>query len=144
MVTLALIQGVVNTFVIFFSRIVGHTVDRLVFKNERGHGIGFWVTTIIAEILLAILASIVVLWFSRKREYRADSGAAILVGKKPMIGALETLRASIDKKHLPDQMASFGISGTRKRGLAALFATHPHLEDRIRALRESASPDYRP
>ncbi|MGD8443112.1 MAG: protease HtpX [Desulfobacterales bacterium] len=141
MVTLALIQGVVNTFVIFFSRIVGHTVDRLVFRNERGHGVGFWVTTILTEILLAILASIVVFWFSRRREYRADSGAAVLVGKKPMIEALETLRASINKLHLPDEMAAFGISGARKRGLAALFATHPPLEDRIRALQESASPD---
>jgi heat shock protein HtpX len=99
------------------------------------------VTTILTEILLAILASIVVFWFSRRREYRADSGAAVLVGKKPMIEALETLRASINKLHLPDEMAAFGISGARKRGLAALFATHPPLEDRIRALQESASPD---
>lgn len=142
MVTLALIQGVVNTFVIFLSRVVGHTVDRLIFRNERGHGIGFWVTTILAEILLAILASIIVFWFSRRREYRADSGAASLVGKRPMIGALETLRASVNKQHLPDQMAAFGISGTKKRGLAALFATHPQLEDRIRALQKSAYPDF--
>ena len=141
MVTLALIQGIVNTFVIFFSRIVGQTVDRLVFRNERGHGIGFWVTTILTEILLAILASIIVFWFSRRREYRADSGAAGLVGKRSMIGALETLRTSINKEHLPDEMAAFGISGTKKRGLAALFATHPHLEDRIKALQESAYPD---
>jgi heat shock protein HtpX len=142
MVTLALIQGVVNTFVIFLSRIIGYTVDRVVFKNERGRGIGFWITTIVAQIVLAILASIIVFWFSRKREYRADSGSASLVGKKPMIGALESLKASIQQKHLPEEMAAFGISGSKKRGLAALFATHPDLDDRIQALRESAYPDY--
>lgn len=142
MVTLALIQGVVNTFVIFLSRIIGHIVDRVVFKNERGRGIGFWLTTIIAEIVLAILASIVVFWFSRRREYRADSGAAGIVGKRPMIEALESLKASIGQRHLPDEMAAFGISGGKKRGLAALFATHPDLGDRIRALAESEYPDY--
>lgn len=141
MVTLALIQGVVNTFVIFLSRVIGYTVDRVVFKKERGRGIGFWLTTIIAEIVLAILASIIVFWFSRKREYRADSGAAGIVGKRPMIEALESLKASIQRPHLPDEMAAFGISGTKKRGLAALFATHPDLDDRIRALAESSYPD---
>jgi len=144
MVTLALIQGVVNTFVIFFARVIGYTVDRVIFKNERGHGIGFWITTIIAEMMLAILASIIVFWFSRRREYRADSGSADLVGKKPMIGALESLKASIQQPHLPDQMAAFGISGNKKRGLAALFATHPDLDDRINALTESRYPDYKP
>lgn len=142
MVTLALIQGVVNTFVIFLSRVIGYIVDRAVFKNERGRGIGFWLTTILAEIVLAILASIIVFWFSRRREYRADSGAASLVGKKPMIGALESLKASIRRQHLPDEMAAFGISGSRKRGLAALFATHPDLDDRIRALAQSTYPDH--
>jgi heat shock protein HtpX len=142
MVTLALIQGVVNTFVIFLSRIIGYAVDRAVFKNERGRGIGFWVTTIVAEIVLAILASIIVFWFSRKREYRADSGAAGIVGKRPMIDALRSLKASLQKAHLPDEMAAFGISGTKKRGLAALFATHPDLDDRIRALAESSYPDH--
>lgn len=112
------------------------------FKNERGRGIGFWLTTILAEIVLAILASIIVFWFSRRREYRADSGAASLVGKKPMIGALESLKASIRRQHLPDEMAAFGISGSRKRGLAALFATHPDLDDRIRALAQSTYPDH--
>jgi heat shock protein HtpX len=141
MVTLALIQGVVNTFVIFLSRVIGYVVDRAVFKNERGRGIGFWLTTILAEIVLAILASIIVFWFSRRREYRADSGAASLVGKKPMIGALGSLKASIRRQHLPDEMAAFGISGSKKRGLAALFATHPDLDDRIRALAESSYPD---
>lgn len=142
MVTLALIQGVVNTFVIFFSRVIGYAVDRAVFKTERGRGIGYWVTTIVAEIVLAILASIIVFWFSRKREYRADSGAAGIVGKRPMIDALRSLKASLQKAHLPDEMAAFGISGTKKRGLAALFATHPDLDDRIRALAESSYPDH--
>ena len=141
MVTLALIQGVVNTFVIFFSRVIGNIVDRVVFKNERGHGIAFWVTTIIAEILLAILASIIVFWFSRRREYRADSGAAAMVGKGPMIGALKSLKRSINQPHLPDEMAAFGISGSKKRGLASLFATHPDLDDRIKALEVSSYPD---
>ena len=144
MVTLALIQGVVNTFVIFFARVIGHVVDRMIFRNERGHGMGFWVTTMIAEIFLAVLASIVVFWFSRMREYRADSGAADLTGKKPMIGALEALKSSMRRPHLPDQVAAFGISGTKRRGLAALFATHPDLDDRIRALDRSDYPDFRP
>lgn len=143
MITLALIQGVVNTFVLFLSRVVGHTVDKVVFKNERGHGPAFWITTIIAEIVLAILASIVVFYFSRKREYRADSGAAALIGKKPMIGALEALKASIRQPHLPDKMAAFGISGTKRSGLAALFATHPNLDDRIASLEASNYPDYK-
>lgn len=144
MVTLALIQGVVNTFVIFFARVIGYTVDRVILRNERGHGMGFWVTTMIAEIFLAILASIIVFWFSRKREYRADSGAADMVGKQPMISALESLKASIQQPHLPDQMAAFGISGSKKRGLAALMATHPDLDDRIAALARSAYPDHKP
>lgn len=143
MITLALIQGVVNTFVLFLSRVVGHTVDRVVFKNERGHGPAFWITTIIAEIVLAILASIIVFYFSRKREYRADSGAAALVGKKPMIGALEALKASVRQPHLPDKLAAFGISGAKRRGLKALFATHPDLDDRITTLEMSVYPDYK-
>ncbi len=143
MITLALIQGVVNTFVLFLSRIIGHTVDRVVFKNERGHGPAFWITTIIAEVVLAVLASIVVFYFSRKREYRADSGAAALVGKKPMMGALDALKASVRQPHLPDKMAAFGISGSRRRGLAALFATHPDLDDRIATLGNSSYPDYK-
>ena len=138
MVTLALIQGVINTFVIFFSRIIGNIVDRVVFKNEEGHGIAFWVTTILAEIFLALLASIIVFWFSRRREYSADHDAAEMVGKKHMIGALKSLKASIQQPHLPDQMAAFGISGKKRRGLAMLFSTHPDLDDRIKAL-EAAS-----
>jgi len=143
MITLALIQGVVNTFVLFLSRVIGHTVDRVVFKNERGHGPAFWITTIIAEIVLAILASIIVFYFSRKREYRADSGAAALVGKKPMAGALETLKASIRQPHLPDKLAAFGISGAKRSGLKALFSTHPDLDDRIAALEASDYPDFK-
>lgn len=143
MITLALIQGVVNTFVLFLSRVIGHTVDRVVFKNERGHGPAFWITTIIAELVLAILASIVVFYFSRKREYRADSGAAALVGKKPMMGALEALKTSLRQPHLPDKMAAFGISGAKRRGLAALFATHPDIDDRIGSLERSDYPDYK-
>jgi heat shock protein HtpX len=144
MVTLALIQGVVNTFVIFFARVIGHTVDKVIFRSEREHGMGFWIATIIAEIFLGILASIIVFWFSRRREYRADSGAADFVGKKPMMGALESLKASIQQTHLPDQMAAFGISGTKKMGLKSLFATHPDLDDRIAALARSSYPDYKP
>lgn len=143
MITLALIQGVVNTFVLFLSRVIGHTIDRVVFKNERGHGPAFWITTIISEIVLAILASIIVFYFSRKREYKADSGAAALVGKKPMIGALEALKASVRQPHLPDKLAAFGISGTKRTGLKALFSTHPDLEDRVAALEMSVYPDYK-
>lgn len=143
MITLALIQGVVNTFVLFLSRVVGHTIDRVVFKNERGHGPAFWITTIIAEIVLAVLASIIVFYFSRKREYKADTGAATLVGKKPMIGALEALKSSIHQPHLPDKLAAFGISGAKRSGLKALFATHPDLEDRIATLERSVYPDYK-
>ena len=117
MVTPAFIQGVVNTFVIFFSRVIGNIVDRVVFRNEEGHGIAFWVTTIIAEIFLAILASMIVFWFSRRREYRADSDAASLVGKRPMIGALTSLKRSVTQAHLPDEMAAFGVSGSKKKRL---------------------------
>ena len=143
MITLALIQGVVNTFVLFLSRVIGHTIDRVVFKNERGRGPAFWITTIIAEIVLAVLASIIVFYFSRKREYKADTGAAALVGKKPMIGALEALKASVRQPHLPDKLAAFGISGTKRTGLKALFSTHPDLEDRVAALEMSVYPDYK-
>jgi len=136
MVTLALIQGVVNTFVIFLSRVVGHLVDRVVFKTERGHGPAFWVTAIIAELLLGILASLIVMWFSRQREFRADAGAAQLAGRHKMIAALQRL-ASARTEPLPDKMAAFGIAGLRgEGGLKRLFMTHPPLEERIAALRE--------
>jgi len=136
MVTLALIQGVVNTFVIFLSRVIGQFVDRAVFKNEQGHGIGFWVTTIAAELVLGILASIIVMWFSRRREFRADAGGARLAGREKMIGALERLKRAADEP-LPDQMAAFGISGPIGEGLKRLFMTHPPLDERIAALRSS-------
>jgi heat shock protein HtpX len=134
MVTLTLIQGVVNTFVLFLSRVVGHFVDRLVFRNEEGHGIGFFLVTIVAQILLGILASILVMWFSRRREFRADAGGARLAGTPQMIGALERLKAAADPTPLPDQLSAFGISGGKK-GLMRLFLTHPPLEERIVALK---------
>ncbi|MCX4188130.1 protease HtpX [Methylophaga sp. OBS4] len=133
MVTMALIQGVVNTFVIVLSRVIGHVVDRTIFKVERGHGPAFWITSIIAELILAFLASIIVLWFSRQREYRADAGAASLVGAPKMIAALQRL-AGTATEPLPDQLHALGISGGRG-GLSALFMTHPPLEERINALR---------
>jgi len=137
MVTLALIQGVVNTFVIFLSRVIGHTVDRVIFKTERGHGPAFWITAIIAEIVLGILASIIVMWFSRQREYRADAGGANLAGREKMIAALQRLQKSVKQPHLPDQLAAFGISGGIGSGLKSLLMSHPPLEDRIAALREA-------
>lgn len=136
MVTLALIQGVVNTFVIFLSRIIGSLVDRVVFKNERGQGIAFWITTIVAELVLGILASIIVMWFSRQREFRADAGGAALAGREKMIGALERIKAYYQPSHLPSQMAAFGISGGIGGGIKKLFMSHPPMEERIRALRE--------
>lgn len=137
MVTLALIQGVVNTFVFFLSRVIGHVVDRVVFKTERGHGPAFWITAIIAQIVLGILATIIVMWFSRYREFRADAGSAKLASRGKMIAALERLRAGVNQPHLPDQLAAFGISGRVKSGLARLFMSHPPLEERILALREA-------
>jgi heat shock protein HtpX len=134
MVTLTLIQGVVNTFVIFLSRVIGHTVDRVVFKNERGHGPAFWVTTIVAQMVLGILASIIVMWFSRQREFRADRGGASLAGGGAMIAALERLN-SLHPAPLPEKMAAFGIAGGAGGGLKRLFMTHPPLEERIAALR---------
>jgi heat shock protein HtpX len=138
MVTMALIQGVVNTFVVFLARVVGHFVDRVILKNEEGHGLGYFLTTIVAEIVLGILASIIVAWFSRQREYRADAGAARLEGPNKMIAALQRLAQSHEESHLPDQMAAFGISG-RHSALGALFLSHPPLEDRIRALQQGAA-----
>ncbi len=137
MVTLTLIQGVVNTFVIFLARVVGHTVDRVVFKNEEGHGPAFWITTIVSEIVFGLLATVIVMHFSRQREFRADSGGAKLAGREHMIGALERLQ----QRHagpLPDKMAAFGIAGGRMKGLKRFFMTHPPLEDRIAALKASA------
>lgn len=134
MVTLALIQGVVNTFVIFLSRIIGHTVDRVVFKTERGHGPAFMITSIVAQMVLGVLASIVVMWFSRQREFRADAGGAQLAGRNKMIAALERLKQQHEPSQLPDRIAAFGISG-RNNGIRGLFMSHPPLEMRIAALR---------
>jgi heat shock protein HtpX len=134
MVTLTLIQGVVNTFVIFLSRVIGHTVDRVVFKTEEGHGPAFMITSIVAQLVLGLLATIIVMWFSRQREFRADAGGASLAGREQMISALEWLR----QRHagpLPEKMAAFGISGGGAGGWKRLFMTHPPLEERIAALR---------
>ena len=133
MVTLALVQGVVNTFVIFLSRVIGHLVDRVVFKVERGHGPAFWIVSMVAQFVLAILASIIVMWFSRWREYRADAGGASLAGREKMISALRRLKDVSNPQPLPDEMAAFGISGA---GLKELFASHPPLDDRIAALEQ--------
>jgi heat shock protein HtpX len=137
MVTLALIQGVINTFVFFLSRVIGHIIDRAIFKTERGHGPAYWFTTIIAQLVLGILASAIVMWFSRHREYRADAGAASLEGKQKMIGALERLQKSVNQPHLPEQLEAFGISGGMADGLKSLFMSHPPLADRIEALRRA-------
>jgi len=134
MVTLALIQGVVNTFVMFLSRVIGHTVDRVVFKSERSGGPAFFVTMIIAELVLGVLASIIVMWFSRQREFRADHGGASLAGRKNMIAALERLD-SLHPAPLPEKMAAFGIAGGGASGLKRLFMTHPPLAERIAALK---------
>lgn len=135
MITLTLIQGVVNTFVFFLSRVIGHVVDRVVFKVQRGHGPAYWITAIIAQIILGILASAIVMWFSRYREFKADAGSANIVGKNKMISALERLKCGADAPHLPDQLEAFGISGGMKSGFSKLFMSHPPLDERIAALR---------
>lgn len=135
MITLALIQGVVNTFVIVASRVVGHLIDRLVFKTERGHGPAFYITSIIAQLVFGLLASVIVFYFSRQREFRADAGAASLAGREKMIAALQQLQRGVNQPHLPDQMAAFGISGNKSSGFKRYFMTHPPLEERIAALR---------
>ncbi len=133
MVTLTLIQGVVNTFVIFLSRIIGHVVDRTVFNTREGYGPAYWITSLIAQFVLGILAMMIVAWFSRWREFRADAGGAALAGRRKMISALQRL-AQTQPEPLPDEMAAFGIAGG---GLHELFASHPPLEKRIQALREA-------
>jgi heat shock protein HtpX len=138
MITLALIQGVVNTFVIFLSRIIGQFVDKAIFKVQRGHGPAFWITVIIAQLVLGIFASIIVMYFSRKREFRADQGGAELAGRENMIAALQRLQAQHEPSVLPDQLAAFGISGRGGLGIKKLFMSHPPLEERIEALRSSA------
>ena len=125
-----------NTFVLFFSRVIGHAVDKIVFKTQRGYGPAYWITTIIAQVVLSILASIIVMWFSRRREFRADVAGAQLAGSGAMIGALQRLqRESGQASDMPDSMMAFGISSIpKKKNLAKLFMTHPPLEERIHAL----------
>lgn len=138
MVTLALIQGVVNTFVMFFARIIGSVVDRALSKDEnQSYGMGFYITTFVAEIVLGILASAIVMWFSRYREFRADAGGASLAGRNAMINALRRLQQEQEvPNQLPDSMAAFGINQGLRSGLMALFASHPPLEVRIKALQD--------
>lgn len=137
MVTLTLIQGVVNTFVLFFSRVIGYTVDKVIFKTREGTGPAFFITMIISELLLGVLASIVVMWFSRQREYRADIGGGQLAGKQKMIAALKRLKAQYESSTLPKSIAALGISGEQGMGLKELFSTHPSLDDRIARLQQN-------
>jgi heat shock protein HtpX len=137
MVTLALIQGVVNAFVMFFARIVGNFVDKVIFKNERGPGIAFYITTFVTEIILGILASTIVAWFSRRREFRADEAGAALTSNAAMASALMRLKETYDQpSELSGELVAFGIRGEGK--LSALFSSHPPLDDRIAALQNAA------
>ena len=137
MVTLTLIQGVVNTFVIFLARVVGGFIDKAVFKNEEGRGVGYFVTVMVLEIVFGILASVIVMWFSRQREFRADVAGARLAGARNMIGALEALKRAHDPAPLPEKMAAFGINSGTPTGLKKLFMSHPPLDERIDALRRA-------
>jgi len=140
MITLSLVQGIVNTFVMFIARLIGFFVDRVVLKNQRGLGIGYWITTIFAEIFLGILASTIVMWFSRRREFRADEAGAQYASRASMIAALEKLRAETKAQipnQMPDSMTAFGISSGWKRNAVKLLRTHPPLEERIEALRHA-------
>jgi len=139
MVTLTLIQGVVNTFVLFFSRVIGYTVDKVVFKTREGTGPAFFITMIISELLLGVLASFVVMWFSRQREYRADFGGGQLAGNQKMIAALKRLKAQYEPSALPKSIAALGISGEQGMGLKELFSTHPSLDDRIARLQQHSN-----
>ena len=132
MITLTLIQGVVNTFVIFFSRILGHFIDRVIMKNQQGYGMGYFIGSFIGQILFSLLANIIVSWFSRRREFKADIGGAELAGRNKMIHALRRLQQSTNPQPMPDEMAAFGISGAGV--VKELFSTHPPLEVRILAL----------
>jgi heat shock protein HtpX len=135
MVTLTLIQGVLNTFVIVLSRLVGQFIDRAVFRNEQGHGVGFFVATMVAQVLFGIVASVIVMWFSRQREFGADSGGARLAGRGKMIAALQRLKAAHEPSHLPESLAAFGINSGS--GLSRLFMSHPPLDERIAALQRA-------
>lgn len=133
MVTMGLIQGVVNTFVIFLSRLIGFFVDRVILKNQRGLGIGYFISSIIAQVILSLFATMIVMWFSRHREFRADEGGAKLASREKMIAALKRLQGD-ESEDLPGEFAAFGISGGRPTGLRALFMSHPPLEERIASL----------
>tara|TARA_R110000744_G_scaffold4636_5_gene16673 strand:+ start:2944 stop:3801 length:858 start_codon:yes stop_codon:yes gene_type:complete len=133
MVTMTLIQGVLNTFVVFLSRVIGHVVDRVVFKVERGHGPAFWIVSIISQVLLGILASMIVMWFSRYREFKADAGGASLAGRNNMIAALKRLKQNQDAPPMPEEMAAFAISAGK---VQKLFSSHPPLDKRIEALQK--------
>jgi heat shock protein HtpX len=135
MITLALIQGVVNTFVMFFARVIGHFIDRAVLKNQgSGYGMGYFLSVIVLQIVFGILASAIVAWFSRQREFRADLAGAHLAGRRKMISALERLKVAHGQSTLPEQITAFGISGGK---LSKMFSTHPPLEERIAALQQS-------
>lgn len=132
MVTMSLLQGVVNTFVYFLATVIGHVVDRVVFKTEEGHGPAYFIVQMVAQILLSILATMIVMWFSRWREFRADAGGARLAGREKMIAALDRLRRVHEPAEMPAEMAAFGINSA---GMSKLFMSHPPLEERIQALR---------
>ncbi|HSG87904.1 MAG TPA: protease HtpX [Pseudomonadales bacterium] len=138
MVTLALVQGVVNTFVMFLARLAGFFVDRVLLKNERGLGIGYFVTTVIMDIVLGMLAMAIVMWFSRYREFRADSAGARLAGRPHMIAALQRLKAGAEMPDaMPATMQAFGINQGVRRGMQAMFSSHPPLDVRIAALQNA-------
>lgn len=134
MVTMALLQGVLNTFVIVLSRVIGRLVDQVVFKNERGFGMGYWITVVVAQVVLGILASIIAMWFSRYREFRADAGGARFAGREKMVNALRRLSGNHGETTLPQEVQAFGISGHMAQGLKRLFMSHPPIPERIAAL----------
>ncbi len=138
MVTMTLLQGVTNTFVIFLSRVIGYVVDRVVFRTERGVGPGFLITSLVMQVLLGILATMIVMWFSRWREFRADAGGARFAGREAMISALATLGGTREPPHLPGEVQTLGIYGQVGAGLRRLFMSHPPIEERIEALRRAA------
>jgi heat shock protein HtpX len=139
MVTMGLLQGVINTFVIFLARIIGYVVDRSLFGNQRGMGMGYFLTTLVAQIFLSFFATLIVMAFSRWREYRADAGGARLAGTANMIAALRRLQVARDAPDLPGNLATFGISGDTRNAMIRLFMSHPPLEQRIAALERAAA-----
>ncbi len=138
MITMTLLQGVLNTFVFFLARVIGYAVDQFVFRNNnsRGGGLGYFMVVLLAQVVLGILASTIVFWFSRQREYRADAGGARLAGRNQMISALEGLKRAVDPEPLPEQLAALGVSGKTRSGVMRLFMTHPPLDERIAALKQ--------